>query len=50
MLKRIIGCFTAAQFALNPVQSRISSDSLADRVEFQTFELDGEIDDMMWCG
>lgn len=22
----------------------------ADRVEFQTFEMDGEIKDMMWCG
>jgi photosystem II stability/assembly factor-like uncharacterized protein len=24
--------------------------ALADRVEFQTFELDGQITDMMWCG
>jgi hypothetical protein len=27
-----------------------SSSSKADLVDFQTFELDGEIQDMMWCG
>jgi hypothetical protein len=32
------------------VNARGSIDNLADRVEFQTFELDGEIEDMMWCG
>lgn len=32
------------------VNARGSTDNLADRVEFQTFELDGEIEDMMWCG
>jgi hypothetical protein len=30
--------------------ARLASDSLADLVEFQTFELEGEIEDMMWCG
>jgi len=27
-----------------------SSISLSDKVEFQTFELEGTIKDMMWCG
>lgn len=30
--------------------ARLSTDNLSDFVEFQTFELDGEIEDMMWCG
>jgi hypothetical protein len=32
---------------------RTSADAelgVADRIEFQTFEIDGEIENMMWCG
>jgi hypothetical protein len=28
----------------------LASSRNSDSVEFQTFELDGEIRDMMWCG
>jgi hypothetical protein len=43
--------WTLAYFCLSAVgQSRTSVQGFADRVEYQTFELDGEIQDMMWCG
>lgn len=36
---------------LTPTQARLTTtDNMADLVDFQTFELDGEIKDMMWCG
>jgi len=28
----------------------LTTDNKGDLVDFQTFELDGEIQDMMWCG
>ena len=31
-------------------QARLDANNAKDFVEFQTFELDGEISDMMWCG
>jgi hypothetical protein len=40
--------FLTACLLLAPAASR--TDNLADYVEYQTFELDGEITDMMWCG
>lgn len=42
----MVGYALTAAFAANTQQS----DALADRVEFQTFEMDGVIQDMMWCG
>jgi hypothetical protein len=32
------------------VNARGAETGMADFVDFQTFELDGEIDFMMWCG
>ena len=41
--------WSLASFIL-PVYSQNRQSTFADRVEYQTFELDGEIQDMMWCG
>ena len=43
MLKKVIGWTIPTALAYN-------SRSTSDHVDFQTFELDGEIEDMMWCG
>lgn len=32
------------------LNARTTTGSKADLVDFQTFELDGTIEDMMWCG
>jgi len=49
LLRDIICCLT--WLALTAVaQNRQNSGLFADRVEYQTFELDGDIQDMMWCG
>ena len=29
---------------------RIYNDDISDRVEFQTFTLEGEVQDTLWCG
>jgi len=55
MIRNALACVITTLFTSNNngsilTQARSSNDNLADFVEFQTFELDGEIEDMMWCG
>ena len=47
MLKiKMIGAF----FLFGIASGQKSESSLADRVDFQTFELDSEVQDLVWCG
>lgn len=53
MLRKISGYCIATLFAAttSSVKGQVkAAHNYADRVEFQTFEMDGEIKDMMWCG
>jgi hypothetical protein len=49
LLKAALWCIAGLSYSV-VAQNRPSSSAFADRVEYQTFELDGEIQDMMWCG
>ena len=49
LLRNIFCCLTSLVLSAE-AQSRQNSGYFADRVEYQTFELDGDIQDMMWCG
>ena len=49
LLKAALWCIAGFSYSV-VAQNRPSSSAFADRVEYQTFELDGEIQDMMWCG
>ena len=49
--KRIgLWALTVSCMAMVTCATPYHKNGYADRVEFQTFEMDGEIKDMMWCG
>ena len=48
MLLKVISWCAASLSVLIAAQPR--TNNFADRVDYQTFELDGEIQDIMWCG
>lgn len=52
MIKRSVATLVALMAALfvPATVARLNSQNAKDFVEFQTFELDGEVEDIMWCG